>query len=185
MGFIRDNFLGGAEKRAAGKEVEGIEAGQDFIRQGVEQARGDIQSIFPQAQQALQSGTQGALNIFGQAIPQQANVFQQGNVAAQQQIAAGLPQFQNAILGRPVDFSQFQPTQLQQPDFSFLQAQLPQAQNPFATPTPDPATVGPIPFGGSLPAPLIGGPLITPFGGSGGRNTTPFSGQFSNRRMEP
>jgi len=86
MGFIRDNFLGGAEKRAAKDVVKGVEAGQDFIRQGTAQARGDIQNIFPAAQQALQGGFTGAANIFGQAIPQQANVFQQGNVAAQQQI---------------------------------------------------------------------------------------------------
>ena len=142
MGFIRDNFLGGAEKRAAKDIVKGQEAGQDFIRQGTAQARGDIQNIFPMAQQALQGGFQGAANIFGQAIPQQADVFQQGNVAAQQQIAQGLPQFQNAILGRPVDFGQFQPVQLQQPDFSFLQNQQFQTQNPFA---PQPQAIGPQP----------------------------------------
>ena len=87
--FIEDTFFGGAEKKAAKKQQQGIEAGQDFIRQGTAQARGDIQNIFPAAQQALQGGFQNAANIFGQAIPQQANVFQQGNVAAQQQIAQG------------------------------------------------------------------------------------------------
>jgi len=136
MGFIKDTFFGGAEKKAAKASQKGIEAGQDFIRQGTQEARQDIQNIFPGAQQSLQQGFQGAADIFGASVPQQANVFQQGNLAAQQQIAAGLPQFQNAILGNQVDFSQFQPTQLQQPDFSFLQTQLPQAQNPFAQPEP-------------------------------------------------
>ncbi len=142
MGFIRTNFLGGAEKKAAKKQQQGIEAGQDFIRQGTAQARGDIQNIFPAAQQALTGGFQGASNIFGQAIPQQANVFQQGKVAAQQQIAQGLPQFQNAILGRAIDFGQFQPTTLPQPDFSFLQNQQFQTTNPFA---PQPQAIGPQP----------------------------------------
>ena len=157
--FIEDTFFGGAEKKAAKKQQQGIEAGQDFIRQGTAQARGDIQNIFPAAQQALQGGFTGAANIFGQAIPQQANVFQQGNVAAQQQIAQGLPQFQNAILGRAIDFGQFQPVTLPQPDFSFLQNQQFQTQNPFA---PPPEIIGPQPqntLGG------IGGQIVSPLGG--------------------
>ena len=161
---ITDTFFGGAEKKAAKKQQQGIEAGQEFIRQGTAQARGDTQNIFPAAQQALAGGFQGASNIFGQAIPQQANVFQQGNVAAQQQIAQGLPQFQNAILGRPVDFGQFQPTTLQQPDFSFLQNQQFQTQNPFA-----PQTIGP------QPQNVLGG-------GFGGQLVSPLGGQFNNFR---
>lgn len=156
MSFIKDTFFGGAEKDAAKAIVKGEEAGMQFIREGVAQARGDIQNIFPAAQQALQGGFQGAADIFSQAIPQQANVFQQGNVAAQQQIAQGLPQFQNAIFGNAVDFSQFQPVQLQQPDFSFLQNQQFQTTNPFAPPEP---VMGPQPsqFGG------FGNPLQAPF----------------------
>lgn len=145
--FIEDTFFGGAEKDAAKKQQQGIEAGQDFIRQGTAQARGDIQNIFPSIQQLLQQGYQGASNIFGQALPQQADTFQAGNMAAQQQIAQGMPQFQNAILGGQVDYSQFQPTQLQQPDFGFLQNQQFEVNNPFAVPIPDPATVGPQPQG--------------------------------------
>ena len=165
MGFIRDNFLGGAEKRAAKDVVKGVESGQDLIRQGTQEARQGIQNVFPAAQQALQGGFQGAANIFGQAIPQQANVFQQGNVAAQQQIAQGLPQFQNAILGRAIDFGQFQPTTLQQPDFSFLQNQQFQTQNPFA---PQPQAIGPQPQNA--------------LGGFGGQIVSPLGGQFNNFR---
>ena len=157
--FIEKTFFGGAERDAAKVSQRGIERGQDFIRQGTQEARTDIKNIFPLAQQALQGGFQGAANIFGQAIPQQADVFQQGNVAAQQQIAQGLPQFQNAILGRPVDFGQFKPVTLQQPDFSFLQNQQFQTQNPFA---PQPQAIGPQPqnaLGG------FGGQLVSPLGG--------------------
>jgi len=163
---VKDTFLGGAEKKGAKASIKGIEAGQEFIRQGTEQARRDIQNIFPGAQQALSGGFQGALDIFGQAIPQQANIFQQGNVAAQQQIAQGLPQFQNAILGRPIDFGQFQPTQLQQPDFSFLSnVQLPQLQNPFAPPE----QIGPQPQNN--------------FGGFSAPIASPLGGRFNNRRI--
>jgi len=157
---VKNVFGGGAEKDAAKAQQAGIEAGQQFIREGVEQARGDIENIFPFAQQALQGGFQGAADIFGQAIPQQANVFQQGNLAAQQQIAQGLPQFQNAILGNQVDFSQFQPVQLQQPDFSFLQNQQFQTQNPFAQPE---QIVGPQP----------------PQFGNGNVQQAPFAGKFN------
>jgi len=165
MGFITDTFFGGAEKKAAKKQQQGIEAGQQFIQQGTERAEQRIEDIFPLAQQALHGGFQGAANIFGQAIPQQANVFQQGNVAAQQQIAQGLPQFQNAILGRPVDFGQFQPTTLQQPDFGFLQNQQFQTQNPFA---PQPQAIGPQPQ--------------NTLGGIGGQIVSPLGGQFNNFR---
>ena len=133
MTKLLDPFFGGSERKAAKAQTKALEQGQQFVRQGQQQARQDIQQIFPQAQQSLQQGFQGALDIFGQSIPAQTNVFQQGNLAAQQSIAAGLPQFQNAILGGQVDFSQFQPRQLQTPDLSFLQRQLPQlaqAQQP-------------------------------------------------------
>ena len=161
MGFITDTFFGGAEKDAAKKQVKGIERGQDFIRQGTQEARQDIRNIFPAAQQALQGGFQGASNIFGQALPQQANLFQQGNLAAQQQIAQGLPQFQNAILGSPVDFGQFQPTQIQQPDFGFLQNQQFQTQNPFTPPEP---------IMGPQQNNVFGGPLVSQPGGGFGSN---------------
>lgn len=136
MSFIKDTFFGGAEKKAAKAQTQAIQQGQAFTREGVEQARQDLFKLFPAAQQNLQQGFQGALDIFGQSLPAQTNVFQQGNVAAQQQLLAGLPQFQNAILGNQVDFSALQSTQLQMPDLGFFQQQLPQFIDPFAPPPP-------------------------------------------------
>lgn len=138
MSKIKDVFFGGAEKKAAKKNVQALEKGQQQVREGVAQARGDALKLFPAAQQNIQQGFQGALDVFGQSLPAQTDVFQQGNVAAQQQILAGLPQFQNAILGNQVDFSQLQPTQIQAPDLSFFQQQLPQFNNPFAQQTQAP-----------------------------------------------
>ena len=121
--------------KASGKAADAQQAGADTAaaetRRAANEARADIFKLFPASQDALSTGYQGASDIFGQSAPQQADIFQQGNVAAQQQIAAGMPQFQNAILGGQVDYNQFQPTQLEQPDFSFMQNQQFEAPNPF------------------------------------------------------
>ena len=132
MSIVKDTFFGGAEKDAAKAQQKGIERGIEATEKAVAEARGDLFKLFPAAQQNAQQGFQGALDVFGQSIPAQTGVFQQGNVAAQNQILAGLPQMQNAILGGQVDYSALQPTQLQMPDLSFLQQQLPQTVDPYA-----------------------------------------------------
>lgn len=126
MSIIKDVFFGGAEKKAAKAQQAGIEAGIDATQQATAQARGDLLDIFPQAQQTAQQGFQGALDVFGQSLPAQMNSFQQGNVAAQNQILAGLPQIQNALLGNQVDLSGLQAYQAPQQDYSFFNQTLPQ-----------------------------------------------------------
>jgi len=135
MSFIKDTFFGGAEKEAAQVEQAGLEAGRTDIKESTEQARQDLFKLFPAAQENIGLGFQGALDVFGQSLPAQTNVFQQGNVGAQQALISALPQFQNAILGNQVDFSAFQPQQIQTPDLGFFQQQLPQFVDPFAPPT--------------------------------------------------
>lgn len=88
------------------------------------QARGDIMDIFPGVRQSAQEGFQGALDIYGQAIPQQASLFQGGNVAAQNTLLAGLPQQNAAILGQKIDLSGLAPT-TQSYSTDFMQQQLP------------------------------------------------------------
>ena len=100
-----------------------------------QQARGDLFKLFPAAQQNAQQGYQGALDVFNQALPQQSGIYQQGNVAAQNQLINAMPQYQNAILGGAVDYSQFQPTVLEQPDYGFANQQL-SYTDPFAPPPP-------------------------------------------------
>ena len=131
-------LLGAISSRNATKKSINAtrEAGQlasDQLSQATQQARGDLFRLFPAAQQNAQQGFQGALDVFNQALPQQAQTFQDGNVAAQNQLLAGMPQFQNAILGSPVDNSQLQATRLQQPNFNFANQQL-QSFDPFAVP---------------------------------------------------
>jgi len=63
--------------------------------------------------------------LMGSAMPTQMGMFQDGNVSAQMQLLAGLPQYQNAILGAPVNYGALQPTRLAMPDSSFYSQRLP------------------------------------------------------------
>ena len=117
-----------ASSKAADAQSSSSSAALAATRRAAEEARGDVNRIFPQAQQTAQQGFQGALDVFGQSLPAQTDVFQQGNVGAQQAILSGLPQIQNALLGGNVDFSQMQPFQAQQPDLGFFQQELPQIE---------------------------------------------------------
>lgn len=120
-----DIFGGQASKRAVESQENQNAAEQALRLRLAEEARDDIFKLFPAAEESRNLGFQGALDVFGQTIPQQLGALQQGNVQAQEALIGGLPQFQNAILGQQVDFSQFQP---QQVDFStdFAQQTLPE-----------------------------------------------------------
>lgn len=136
MSIIKDTFFGGAEKKAAKATQKGIEKGIDTTKASVQQARGDINRLFPQAEQNLTQGFQGALDVFRDTTPQQSDIFQQGNINAQQSLLAGLPQIQNALLGGNVDLSGLQPSQQIQPDFGFL--------SQFINPQPEPEITDPL-----------------------------------------
>lgn len=104
--------------RASGKASSAATAAanrsEDAVRLASDEARSDLFTLFPSAQQSAQQGFQGALDVFNQSLPQQQQAFTQGNVGAQQAILAGLPQIQNALLGGNVDLSQLQLFQIQQ-----------------------------------------------------------------------
>lgn len=124
MSKIKDTFFGGAEKKASRREREGLAKAREAFEAGIEKAETKIGQLFPAAEQNLQLGFQGALDVFGQTAPQQLGAFQTGNVGAQEALIAGVPQFQNAILGLPAGVQQ-QATQIPI-DTSFAQQQLPQ-----------------------------------------------------------
>lgn len=130
MSIIKDTFFGGAEKDAARAQQAGIEKGIAATERATREAKADLNRLFPQAKSDLQQGFQGALDVFGQSLPAQVQAFQGGNIGAQEQLLAGLPLFQNAILGGNVDFSQLQPTQVQTPSLGFFQQQLPVVTSP-------------------------------------------------------
>ena len=128
MSFITDAFFGGAEKEAAKRQTESAERGIEAVQAATAQARRDAIPLFQGGQQNLLAGFQGALDVLGQSAPSQIGAFQQGNVGAQQQLLAGLPAQQAAILGGNIDLSSLQPQQINLGDLSFLQQQLPQFQ---------------------------------------------------------
>jgi len=131
MGKVVKTLFGGTDKsslkaqQAANKETQG------FIERQADLARGDVLALAPGAFQNRNIGTQAAFDVLGQTIPQQFSTFQQGNVGAQSALLAGLPQFQNAILGLPTDLSGLQPQTLQF-DPSFAQQQVPNFIGPEA-----------------------------------------------------
>ncbi len=122
--------IGAASQRNASRRAASSQSrAQDLALRATElaeqRARAAAIPLFGSAQQNALAGFQGALDIFGQTVPAQSQVFQAGNVGAQQALLAGLPQFQNAILGGNVDLSQLQAQTLDLPDFSNLNLQLP------------------------------------------------------------
>ena len=125
MGKMVKKVVGGVDKSAQKGQIAANKESQQFTRDMLAQARGDAIGLGG-AQEANQNmGFQSALDVYGQTIPQQFSTFQQGNMGAQQALLAGMPQFHNAILGMPVDYSQFQPQQIQY-NTDFAQQQLPQ-----------------------------------------------------------
>lgn len=116
--------------KAANAVKQATDSASTLTRQAALQARTESKQLFGGAQENANLGFQGALDVFGQSVPAQADVFQQGNVGAQQQILAGLPQIQNAILGNNVDLSALQPTNVST-DLGFFNQQLPEFVNPL------------------------------------------------------
>ncbi len=132
-------------------EQKSFNAGnRDFLAKKIDTAGKQAETLFELSGKNRTTGAQRSLEILGQTIPQQLSAFQQGNVGAQEQLLAGLPQVQNALLGLPVDLSGLQPRQIPV-DASFAQQQLPGFTTPIsalrnrglsATPVRNPNVVG-------------------------------------------
>lgn len=117
-----------AAKEARRKQLAALSDAERIKQEGIDLAREEIGTLFPKAIETAGGGYQGALDMFSQSLPAQAQAFQGGNVAAQQQILAGLPMAQSAILGGQIDYSGLQPYQAQMPDMSMFNQVLPQVQ---------------------------------------------------------
>lgn len=111
---IGSAVVGGVASNSASKRAaEGAEKGQDILAQSRVQGRADVNRLFPQAQASQTKGFEESRDfITGQLVPQQTQPFIGGNMAAQNQVARGLPQIQNAIMGNPVDLSGFTARQI-------------------------------------------------------------------------
>ena len=105
--------VGGALQAKSAKDTakagsEGQENAAAIIRESADEAKKVVFEMSDIAQQNYQAGTQAGLNVLGQSIAPQSQLARGGNVAAQEQLIAGLGQQQNALLGRPVDMTQLQ-----------------------------------------------------------------------------
>lgn len=135
---IGSAVIGGISSSKASKRgVAAAERGQDILAQSREQGRADVMAQFPKAQEAQTRGFEEFRDfVSGQVMPQQVAPFMAGNMAAQEQVARGLPQIQNAILGNPIDTSGFQARQIgQAPSFDIEKYQTPETPAPVFDPT--------------------------------------------------
>jgi hypothetical protein len=109
MGWVKDTFLGGAEKKAAKQQVAAGDRAMSTQKEYYEQARGDIMKLFPQAYQGIQSsfqqgidqivaGKSSASDVLKQAFNQSNQIQQSGSNAAI-----------SALLGRPQQMQLPQP----------------------------------------------------------------------------
>ena len=92
--------------------------------------RGDANALYPAGDYARNASINAAMALMGQSMPTQMGTYQDGNVAAQMQYLAGMPQYQNAILGMPVNNAALQPYRSAMPDPASYQVQLPNFNQP-------------------------------------------------------
>lgn len=132
MTWVATAVIGSAVIGAVGSSVAGkkaakaAERGQDILAASRDEARADVNRLFPQAQER-QGQAQRDFREFlaGQVLPQQTQPFQQGNMAAQQQVQRGLSATQAAILGLAPDLSGFQARSFAPPQFNLPQPEAP------------------------------------------------------------
>lgn len=164
MAFFEDVFttiFGGRDTSAQELQAAANREATRRIDVGTQQARQDILGLFPQGDIQRNLGFQGALDVFGQTIPAQTAAFQAGNIGAQQNLLTGLPQFQQAILGGPVDLSALQPTTVPAPT-GFAQQQLPFFGGAFGGRVPSGGIQSGAPGGAGVPgAAFTGGAFPT------------------------
>ena len=94
-------IAGSATRSAAGKAAEAQRDAAAAIKDAALRGRDDVLKLFPQSQQALLTGAQGAFDILGQSIPLQQQQLSAGNLAAQQSVSQGFDQARAALLGLP------------------------------------------------------------------------------------
>lgn len=123
---VAGSLIGGqSSKRADRSSKQGEERALQYHAAGLEDAKRAAIPLFDASQRNALAGFQGALDIQGQFAPEQVRTFQQGNLQAQDTMRAGLDPQIAAILGGQVDLSGLQTQQVQAPDPSMFQQQLP------------------------------------------------------------
>jgi flagellar biosynthesis/type III secretory pathway protein FliH len=105
MSKIGKTLFGGTDRSAQRATQAQNELSQQFIKAQEGRAQDYLSGAMPRMQDATYQGFQGAADVVGSLAPQQINALQQGNVAAQQQLIQGLPAFQRALMGQPLNYN--------------------------------------------------------------------------------
>ncbi len=142
-----EKIFGGTDNSAQKAQIQANQRSQEYIERMAALGRGDANALYSQGDYARNTGIDAAMGLMGRSMPTQMGMFQDGNVSAQMQLLAGMPQYQNAILGMPVDNSAFQPTRLAMPDASAYQQRLPDFGNMTPPPPGQPWGTPPAPQG--------------------------------------
>jgi len=133
MGWLSETFdtvFGGVDDSSQKAQIQQNKRAQEFIEEQAAQGRSDVINLQPLVDQAMTAGYGGAVDALKGTLSGGLDAIGQGSYAAQQAVLAGLAQFQNAILGLPVNNQAFQPVRLS-PDYSgLLNAQLPDIPRP-------------------------------------------------------
>lgn len=149
MSWIAAATIGGAvisgiaSNSAADKAAKGQDNALAASQAGTNRARTDIMDQFGRADAMQNQAFSDTRNFLAGSLPAQIQPFQSGNIAAQEQLARGLPQIQNAILGNQIDLSGFQPQAVPIPQLALPQRQPQQGpQAPQQTAFRSPVAIG-------------------------------------------
>lgn len=108
MSSLVKGIFGGTDDSGQKAQIRANERTQRFIEEQAGLARDDVNRLLPMAADSARSGYESAFGLMQGIAPQQIDAIRQGNISAQENLLAGLPQMQAALLGGPVDNSVFQ-----------------------------------------------------------------------------
>ena len=127
MSSLVKSIFGGTDKSAQRAQIDANAQDRALFERLANESSGAAQSLFGSADANRNMSLQQVLSLLGGTIPQRLQAQQQGNAGAQRQLIGGLPQIQAAIMGQPVNYGAFQPTQLSY-NTDFTRQTLPQFQ---------------------------------------------------------
>jgi len=106
MGFIKDTFLGGAEKKAAKAQEQSARDAQQISRQYYDDAKNSIKDLMGPGYGNILSAYQGASQLIGQGRLSASDILRQSFQNSNQIIQSGNDAAINAILGGPSQMQQ-------------------------------------------------------------------------------
>lgn len=112
MGGLVKSIFGGTDRSAQTQQVAQNRDSRALFQNLGTQAQDQATALYGASDQNRNITLNQILGLLGGSIPQQLSARQQGNVGAQQQLLAGLPMVQAAIMGQPVNMGSLQPTRI-------------------------------------------------------------------------